>query len=58
MGAKSRGCFPIGVCLRGDCLYHGDDEECKDCLHFSKYEKFGWTDAYKQPLRIDETPTY
>jgi hypothetical protein len=37
MGYKSRGGWSIPVCLRGECLYHGDDSFCLDCYGFSKF---------------------
>ena len=52
MGHKSRGCYSVGVCLRGECVNHSSSV-CDKCLHFSLYERFNFTDAYKQPIKID-----
>lgn len=56
MGLKSRGNYNIPICLRADCINHGIDVICKKCFKFSEYDPFpkkDFTDAYKQPLRLD-----
>lgn len=36
MGAKSRGNWKLGYCMRVDCLNRTDDV-CAECFRFSKY---------------------
>ena len=35
--AKSRGCWAIGLCMRGDCAER--DKSCDTCIRFSNYKK-------------------
>ena len=35
--AKSRGCWAMGLCMRGDCAAR--DNDCDGCIRFSNYRK-------------------
>lgn len=37
MGCKSRGNFPVMVCLKADCANRG--ERCRECVRWSEYER-------------------
>ncbi len=37
MGAKSRGGWQLGYCMKVDCLNRNDDG-CSDCFRFSNYK--------------------
>jgi hypothetical protein len=55
MGIKSRGNYQIGVCLR-DCVHQGT-KVCAMCVKFTLYQAPTFTDAYKQPIKIEENKT-
>ena len=50
MGAKSRGNWQIGYCLRVDCLNRTDDG-CSDCFRFSNYRMVN-EDGRKDDVRV------
>ena len=59
VGTKSRANWSIPICLRVDCLNQGIKEICNKCYYFSNYDpaiKDKFTDAYKQPIKIDNAP--
>jgi len=37
MGPKSRGNWPVNICLKEDCVNR--DKKCDDCIKWDKYEK-------------------
>lgn len=37
MGAKSRGNWSLGFCMKVDCINRNDDG-CADCFRFSNYK--------------------
>ena len=41
MGAKSRGNYTVGICLKIDCVNQGEKEICDKCYKFSNYEPIG-----------------
>lgn len=37
MGLKSRSNYPIGICLKKDCV--NKDKKCDKCIKYSEYKK-------------------
>ena len=54
MGAKSRGGWQLGYCMKTDCMNRNDDG-CSDCFRFSNYKTVD-EDGDKKEFPDDQIP--